>query len=168
MHQPDQQGRHKRAANAAQPARDDDDEGFDNHVHVHLQMRRFARQLQRAPQPGQRAAQHHRAQHQRLGVHAERGQHGTVLRGGAQALTKQRAPQQKMQPQPDQRPKHNHRQLVHREKLVANLHRAFKPRKARGKHFFRAKAPLHCVVHGQAQAERGDQLVKLGRARHAP
>ena len=168
MDQPDQQGRDKRTTDAAQPAGDDDDKGFDNHVHVHLQMCRLARQLQRAAQPGQRAAQHHRAEHERLGIDTQRGQHRAVLRGSAQALAKPRTPQQNVQAQPDQRPERNHRQLVDGEKLVADLHRALEPGEARCKHLVRPKTPLHRVMHRQAQAEGRDQLVQLGRARHSP
>ena len=86
MHHAYQQCRQKCTANAAQPTHHHHDEGLDDHVHVHLQMRRFARQLQGARQPGQRAAQNNRPQHQRLGVYAQRREHVPVLRGRAQAL----------------------------------------------------------------------------------
>ena len=89
MHQPNQQRRHKRAANAAQPAHHHHHKGLDNHGHVHLQSRWLLGQLQRPAQTSQRAAQHHCTQHQRAGVDAQRRQHVAVLRGRTQTAAKQ-------------------------------------------------------------------------------
>ena len=89
MHQADQQCRHKGPADTAKPAHHDDHKGLDDHVHVHLQVRWLARQLQRATKTCQRTPQHHSAQHQWLGVDAQRSQHAAVVRGSAQTAPKQ-------------------------------------------------------------------------------
>ena len=163
----DQHRRHKSPANAAKAARDHDHKGLDHHVHVHLQMCGLARQLQRPGQARQAAAQHHHTQHERRGVHAQRGEHLAVLCGRLHALPPQGAREQKVQAQPDQRPQHQSEQLPGREIRLAQLDRALEARKARREHLFRAKEPAHRVVQRQGQAEGGHQLVQLRRVAHA-
>ena len=104
MHQPDEHCSGKGAAYAAQPAGDDHHKGLHDHGHVHLQVGRLAGQLQCAAEAGQGATQHHRAQHQRPGIDAQRTQDFAVLCGRAQALAKERASEKQVQAQPDQRP----------------------------------------------------------------
>ena len=71
MDEPDEQCGHKRAADAAQATRNHDYKGFDDHVHVHLQMRRFARQLQRTSQASQRTTKDYSPQHHWFGIYTQ-------------------------------------------------------------------------------------------------
>ena len=100
----DQHGGGKRPAHAAQAAGDHHHKSLDHHAHVHLQIGGFAWQLQRPGQPGQCAAEHDHAQHERRGVHTQRGQHLAVLRGGFDLFAPQRAREDQVQSPPDQRP----------------------------------------------------------------
>ena len=73
-----------------------------------------------------------------------------------------------MQAQPHQRTQRNHHKLIDGEKILANLQRPLQARKARCKHFIRAKPPLHRVVHRERQAEGSDQLVQLWHTGKSP
>ena len=163
MQDADQHGGEIGPRDAAEPADDHHDEGLGDHRHVHMQVHRLARKLERPAEPGQhRAEGEDRGEEQAL-VDAERPDHLAVLRRGPD----QRAPARLLEQEPEQ-PEHHRadrdqEELISREAVVEQDDEAPETRRARPELVLRPPARQRQILQHEHDAEGRQQLEKLGR-----
>ena len=137
-------------------------------VGVHHRGERHARHLQRPREPRQERAQHEDAREEPRLVHAERGDHLAVLRRGANQHAPARAVEDEPEPERDQGPEGDHREVVGREELAEERHRPAEARRLGAGLVVRAPDEGHGVGHHEHEGEGEQELVQLGRPVHAP
>ena len=118
--------------------------------------------------PARNAAEHEDAGEEPRLVHAERGDHLAVLRRGADQHAPARAVEDEPEPERDQGPEDDHREVVGREELAEERHRAREARRLGAGLVVRAPDEGHGVGHHEHEREGEQELVELGRPVHAP
>ncbi len=127
----DDQRRHESAANAAEAADDGYDENIGDDRQVHIQIRRLARQLQRARESRKQRADEEHARKKPRRIDAERGGHVAILGRRTHQQTPARACQRERQGGQHERRERNQQQIVLRHRLAEDRDRAGKSRRTR-------------------------------------
>ena len=164
----DQQRGEERARDAPHPAHNDHDERIRDRAEIEEELRRLARDLQRAAEPGERRPESEDTGEEPLLVDAERSDHLAVLGRSAD----ERAPAGAGQREP-QRPQHrrtdrDQEQVVLGERAAEDLDRPAQARRARSEEILGAPEPEREVLDDERQREGREQLEELRRVIDAP
>ncbi len=158
----DQHRRDEGADDAAEPADHDDDEDLDDDAQIHRMMHGIAWDLQRAAESCEKDADREHRGEQPFLVDAERCDHVAVLRRRAN----QHAPARTLKQQPEDaehdRSKRDQKQIVARDVLAEEIHRALEAGRAATDEIVRPPDQHHEVLDHQGQAEGREQLEQLG------
>ena len=164
----DQQRGEECAGNRAQAADHHDHEGVRDDRQVDLEVRRLARDGERAAEAGERRAEREHAGEQPALVHAERAGHLAVLGRGAHQDAPARPRQQQVQRDEDHRPERDQEQVVLRETPAGDVDRAGQAGRARPEQVLRSPGPEREILDDQHQREGGEELQQLRRAVDPP
>src|SRR3989442_1532278 len=124
--------------------------------------RRRARPREPPAEPRQERAQDEDGGEEARLVDAEHGDHFSVLRRRADQYTPPGPVEQPPEAGRDERPQPDQREVVRREELAGDLHRAGESRPSRARQVFAAPEGLHTVANDQNHPERQMDLVELG------
>src|SRR5262249_21909693 len=139
------------------------DEGIADNDEVETQIRRLARHLQRAAEPGEEGAEREDHGEQHGLVDAERAHHLAVLRGGADQPSEAGLRQHEIEQQQHDRADDDQEQVVARKVAPEDFDRAAQAGRARPEQVLGAPDPLRGVVDDEHQREGGEQLEQLRR-----
>ena len=164
----DQQRGEERARDAAHAADDDDDERVRDRAEVEEELRRLARNLQRAAEAGEQRPEREHAGEEPFLVHAERADHLAVLGGRPD----QRAPAGAVEEEPEraehERPDRDQEEVVLRERDAEDVDRAAEARRPRPEQVLGAPDPEREVLDDEREREGREQLEELGRVVDPP
>ena len=164
----DQQRGEERARDAAHAADDHHHERVRDRAEVEEELRRLARNLQRAAEPGEEPAEREHAGEEPLLVHAERADHLAILGRRAD----QRAPPGAVEEEPErpehQRPDRDQEEVVLRERDAEDLDRAAQARRSRPEQILGAPDPEREILDDEREREGREELEELRRVVDPP
>ena len=161
--QSDQERREKGAGNRAQAADDGHDERLGDDGEVHPQVRRFARQLQGAREPGEAGAQREHQREQPRLVDPQRADQHPVLGGRPDQHAEPGARKQPPQATEHQRPDGDQQQLVGRHRAAEDVDDTGEPGRTRSQQVLGAPDRERRVADDEHQAEGRRELQELRR-----